>query len=106
MLFEIDDHLHRDETDAKFKMTHLGQAHIAGTGPKGMTCRDCALFGKKKDGQLQNPGYYAATGLLKQSKCHSKMPGKSSRSFPHFAQACSLFEPSDAPWPVTDPNKS
>lgn len=33
------------ETDHAIRRTFLGQAHIAGTGPAGKTCRECAFFG-------------------------------------------------------------
>lgn len=97
-------HLHECDFDKAFKETHLGQAHLAGTGPSGATCRGCAHFGLKGGGGVACPGYYgksnkALAGTLKPGKCNAPMPGKANRRFPHTAKACSLFEPAQNPFP-------
>lgn len=99
-------HLHECTFDQAFKETHLGQAHLAGTGPKGMTCRLCVHFGVIGErGQVSSPGYYGKgnktlAGTLKPGNCNAPMPGKANRRFPHGAKACSLFEPDQDPYPV------
>lgn len=103
MLFEINEELHRTRHDNRFAMTHLGQAHLAGTGPKGKTCRECVYWGRKLEGGVVPPQYSSTKKTLNQGGCHYSIPGKSSRTFPHYAGACRFFEQHDAPPPVTDP---
>lgn len=86
--------LHRCEFDAKIERTHLGQAHLAGTGPKGTTCRECAFFA--------SDGHYAKSdkkraGVLKDGRCLAPQPGKAKRRFPHTAESCLLFEANPNP---------
>jgi hypothetical protein len=91
-LFTSTPGLHQTEWDSKFQQTHLGQAHIAGTGPEGKTCRECKFYGSKLKVW---PDYYTsgqARNQLKQAPCGNPIPGKSSRKFPHYARSCSLFD--------------
>lgn len=44
---EVNRHLKALPEHAALCATFLGQAHIAGTGPAGKTCRECALWGVK-----------------------------------------------------------
>lgn len=40
-LFPTAEHLTRNEGHRHLEKTHLGQAHLAGTGPDNRTCREC-----------------------------------------------------------------
>ena len=53
-------HLKAMPHDAAIRKTYLGQAHIAGTGQEGKTCRECAFWGLCKKGEIVSPGHYAA----------------------------------------------
>lgn len=98
--------LHETQHDAKFRGTHLGQAHVAGSGPAGKTCRECSFYGK---GLKNWPDYYAGGELknnLKQATCRNPIPGKSNRKFPHYARACLLFEQrEDVPAIIINPDE-
>ncbi len=95
--------------EAAIRNTFLGQAHIAGTGPDGKTCRECAFWGieKVKDGiaTITPPGHYAASnkaaaGQLKKGGCHKLKHRKANRRFTCNALACRLFEQRDEPPPA------
>lgn len=86
--------------------TFIGQAHIAGTGPEGKTCRECSLWGvkctKNKVWGIHSPGHFSTGnklrgGQLKNGGCHKEIRGKASRRFPHHAPACRFFEASENP---------
>lgn len=88
--------------------TFIGQAHIAGTGPDGKTCRECALWGvmKRVDGEaiIAPPGHFAISnkaspGALKRGKCNFAIRGKSGRRIPHTALACRFFQGAENPPP-------
>lgn len=89
--------LHDCDFDARIKRTHLGQAHFAGTGPEGKTCRECVHF--------SSGGYFSKSDrerakTLKPGLCTAPMPGKARRKFPHTALSCSLFEQDPEPMPI------
>ncbi|UWF67345.1 hypothetical protein [Brucella sp. 1315] len=46
--FNISPHMTAADFDCQVRNTYLGQAHIAGTGPDGTTCRQCRHWGKTK----------------------------------------------------------
>lgn len=102
-LLKITPHLTPAAFDSAFAETYLGQAHIAGSGPAGTTCRECRYWYVIKQGEPTCPGFYAATGLLKPGKCHYPMPHKANRLFPHFAKTCRLFTPTENPYPPAAP---
>lgn len=91
--------------------TYLGQAHIAGTGPSGKTCRECRFWAIKKfrkiadgkyDEYLTNPGYFGKKHTtkpleIKKAKCNRPIMNKANRLIPHKAKACRLFEQADNP---------
>lgn len=93
--------------------TYLGQAHIAGTGPDGKTCRECRFWAIKKyrkisDGEYEEcltyPGYFGKKHEthpleIKKAKCNRPILNKANRLIPHSAKACRLFEPADNPPP-------
>lgn len=98
--------------EAALRRTYLGQAHIAGTGPEGSTCRECAFWGiaRAKDGEAKicSPGHFAKSnkaqaGHLKKGSCHKLRHRKSNRQFPCSALACRLFEPAESPPPAIKP---
>lgn len=103
-----DQGLYQTETDERFKTTHLGQAHLAGTGPKGKTCRECSFFGLKDAyGKSVSPGYYSKSNkrlgcTLKPGQCLNPIPGKSSKRFPHHAASCILFEQAEKIYPASE----
>jgi hypothetical protein len=90
--------LHRDDTDLLATRTHMGQAHFAGTGPSGKTCRECVYY----DGKGRALLYYRVDGTLKAGYCHYNIPGKASGRFPHYAAACKMFEQSLYPWAIAN----
>jgi hypothetical protein len=101
-LFAATPGLHLTEADTRLQSTHLGQAHIAGTGPAGATCRECRFYAMNRKGW---PEFYGGgkNGALKQAKCGYEIGGKSTRQFPHSARACSFFERNDNPPPAFKP---
>ena len=88
-LLDFDKHLHQLPHDAAFGQTYKGQAHIAGSGPHGKTCRQCVYFTGK--------GYYTKNHCLKDGRCEYPIPGKAPKTFPHYAKACRFFEMSPTP---------
>lgn len=93
-------HLTPAKHDAAIKQTFLGQAHIAGTGPAGTTCRECVFFHVKG----KSPGHYAKRHpeafTLKRGYCNRPMLNKPWRKIPHYAGACRLFEQNENPPPI------
>lgn len=107
---EINEHLTKAPHDEALLKTFLGQAHIAGTGPDGKTCRECVFFHKwqkeKIGGQIVDravpPGYYSIKYKqdplgLKKARCNRPILNKANRLIPHSAGACRLFEQSENP---------
>lgn len=101
--------------------TFLGQAHIAGTGPAGATCRECIFWHLKKirkvsDGVYEEyataPGYFGKSHKttpceIKKAKCNRPIANKANRQIPHHALACRLFERNDnAPSAVSNAKQS
>lgn len=81
--------------------TYLGQAHFAGTGPKGKTCRECSKFcSSNLDGSKRTPVYEGRDDgkmHLADARCHHQIANKADRVFPCKALACSFFEHADNP---------
>ncbi|PHP66533.1 hypothetical protein CSC94_12640 [Zhengella mangrovi] len=83
------------------KDTFLGMAHIAGTGPKQSTCRECAYWFPTD--ATRNRGKYLYSGdgeqmHLQPARCNKPIANKADRRVPPCAKACRLFEPNeDAP---------
>ena len=104
---EFSPHLKMLPEHAAIAGTFLGQAHIAGTGPCGKTCRECAFWGVLKKGEIYPPSRFAKSnkefaGLMRKGGCHKPMRNKSKRRFPHDAAACRLFEQNTNPPPVKE----
>ena len=84
----------------KISQTYRGQAHIAGTGPDGITCRECLFFGKDKALDFEHFGHRKDClnpGGLKEANCHKPWAGVHQQLFPHTALACSFFEQNNEP---------
>ncbi|MBG6211704.1 hypothetical protein IWQ49_006395 [Labrenzia sp. EL_126] len=104
--------LRRASFDEPIRQTFLGQAHIAGTGPAGKTCRECMLWHAWKrqeseehrfgDWVPSNVEYEAcdadrATLRLKDAPCNKRILNKADDKVPHFALACMFFEQREDP---------
>lgn len=102
----INPHLKRHDHDDMIEKTFLGQAHIAGTGPKGKTCRECEWWHGHKG---QHPGYYSHKHKdkpleAKKANCNRPIANKPKKRIPHYAIACRLFVENPNPMPgKTDP---
>jgi len=108
------EHMTAKEVHKPIAETYLGQAHIAGTGPEGKTCRECVFWCLKRfrknpfggyDEHMIQPGYFSKNHKLhpleiKKAKCTRPIMNKANRLIPHSAKACRLFEPSDNPSPA------
>ncbi|MEZ2132716.1 MULTISPECIES: hypothetical protein [unclassified Sinorhizobium] len=111
------EHMTSNEVHRPIAETFLGQAHIAGTGPEGKTCRECVFwhcwkFRKVPGGGIEEipvePGYFgkrhASKPLeLKKAHCNRPILNKASRLVPHHAKACRLFEKDENPLPARRP---
>lgn len=89
--YELTPHLSRDIGHDLIEGTYRGQAHIAGTDPKGRTCRQCIYWGLA-DGQKVLPPGHNPKGDINQGRCNTLTGRKSNALFPHFAKACRLIE--------------
>ncbi|WP_391564585.1 hypothetical protein [Sinorhizobium meliloti] len=95
-----------NEAHKPISETFLGQAHIAGTGPEGKTCRECIFWHVWKERKVAgggiekipaDPGYFGKRHKktpceLKKAKCNRPILNKANRLIPHTAKACRLFE--------------
>jgi hypothetical protein len=83
-----------DEYQSKFRQTHPGQAHLAGTGPAHATCRQCAHF--SSDSYYSKGGKHG--GQLKPGECrkYTEMMRASGPRVPHYANACRHFDLSNS----------
>jgi hypothetical protein len=96
---ELTRHRTRSEFDARIEQTYLGQAHIAGTGPPGTTCRQCVFWhawkwtrASRLDERVRvpaKPGY--SGGVLGRAMCNKPIINKARRRVPHYAPSCRLF---------------
>lgn len=112
------EHMTAKEVHRPIAETFLGQAHIAGTGPEGKTCRECRfwhawkwrkLVGGGKELIAADPGYFGKKHKLqplglKKAKCNRPILNKANRLIPHGAKACRLFEPAEHPLPARRPD--
>lgn len=99
------EHLTAKDVHRPIAETYLGQAHIAGTGPEGKTCRECIFWhvwkSRKVSGGTEkipaDPGYFGkrhakTPSELKKARCNRPILNKANRLIPHTAKACRLFE--------------
>ncbi|MGH6775919.1 hypothetical protein [Brucella tritici] len=112
--FSISPHMTAADFDCPIRNTYLGQAHIAGTGPEGTTCRQCKHWGKTKSVKDEHGNYVERFAPPKRNgKKHKLFPGepkdayclkpilnKAKRAIPHRALSCRFFEPSENPMPI------
>lgn len=97
-------HLTREPKHEALARTFIGQAHIAGTGPAGATCRECRYWHdphKKNTVEIIWLRYAASNktkaGELKRHLCRYRIPNKADRRIPHNAQACRFFDRNPKP---------
>lgn len=96
----VDDRLKNEPKHDALAETYVGQAHIAGTGPKGKLCHECAYWGKNEAQSYERYGYRADCknpGRLKDGQCHKVFPQKVYQLFPADAKSCMFFEQAPAP---------
>ena len=88
--------------DIKFNemvnQTRSGQAHWAGTGPKGVSCRECSHW--EFDG-------YKPDGTLKPASCamYLTLSYTKGKKFSHEAISCKFFKKNENPPTVSKPRK-
>lgn len=97
--------------DDAVRGTYLGQAHIAGTGPEGRTCRECIHYwpkGYDDGGNFGERREFAYCGRgddgplhLADARCNRPILNKADRVYPHCAKACRLFELNESAPPAT-----
>lgn len=87
------------------RSTYPGMAHFAGSGPAGVTCRQCRDW----TGCGQESGYYAKKGkhggVLKPRPCgtyRALMGGEIGPAVPHDARACKYFIETPTPPSLTE----
>lgn len=111
------EHMTAAPYDGPLRETFLGQAHIAGTGPEGTTCRECVFWHKKAWRKVPGGGYEeyvkapeyfgkrheTAPNALKKHYCTRPILNKAKRLIPHDAKSCRLFEPANNPPPARKP---
>jgi hypothetical protein len=112
------EHLTEAKFDGQIRDTFLGQAHIAGTGPSGRTCRECRYWhawkNKNNSPFSENPptpvppGYFSKShdenpNGLKKARCNRPVLNKAKKAIPHFAKSCRLFEENPEPPPIVRP---
>jgi hypothetical protein len=83
---------HSDDLEARIFQTHAGQAHLAGTGPPGTKCRDCAHYGYHAKVYTKS-GDIAKT-VRRDNACAKfrAITGKDGPSFRRDAASCKYFE--------------
>ncbi len=79
--------------------THLGQAHLAGTGPEGKSCRMCSHWHNYKGNKRHYDYLSNAEGMmqLQPSRCRYPIMNKALRRVPHYAPACRFFKENPEP---------
>ncbi len=84
--------------------THAGMAHWAGSGPPGLTCRECHFWNKTGRWSASLPG---SPGEPKPSTCnrYKQLMCKRGESVPHDAAACKFFREAEKPQPLERPKK-
>ena len=80
----VDTNLHPAGFEDRLAKSYLGQAHIAGTGPTGTTCRGCWHW------QYEKEGFSRAKS--REAYCEFPIPGKRRRLIPGAAQSCRFFD--------------
>jgi len=93
----LSDKLTSAPADAMARATHPGQAHFAGTGPRGKTCRECTMWAHVKDDYRAKGGKYR--GLIKPAICskYKQLMREEGPAIPEDAMSCKYFEQNDRP---------
>lgn len=80
-------------------MTWPGQAHFAGTGPHGKTCRQCEYWSGCGVESGYHPQFGKFRGELKKRPCerHAALMNKVGPGVPHDAPACKHFVENTSP---------
>jgi hypothetical protein len=101
---KIGEHLTRDRYSDAAAVTYTGQAHFAGSGPRGKTCRECFFWRPEHGG---NHVYRAGDRQLKDALCvqHRKLRGAAGKPVPHSATACKYFQQAEDPPLPFDPRR-
>lgn len=96
-------HMTHNAGQDQIAATHLGQAHVAGTGPQGATCRQCNHWYSVRNDKPFHPYRRGDDGLmhLEPARCRYPIAGKARRRVSAEALACRLFEKSDLDLPLT-----
>jgi hypothetical protein len=107
-LIKFDRRLTGDPATDLFADTHEGQAHAAGSGPTGRTCKECLHWGAP--GGAPRHSYWSGGSKhgprLKPHNCgkyRSLMRGVAGPEVPHDAKACKYFEQAESPPSVFNP---
>jgi hypothetical protein len=102
-----DRHLVEDLAGRRAMETYPGQAHFAGSGPAGTTCRECRFW--QPPSGLRTYTYFTGSRLLKPCRCLKRPQikgGEIGGEVPHNAASCKYFEPADAAAPAaSDPKR-
>lgn len=93
----ISDFLTSSPFDAAARQTHPGQAHFAGSGPAGKTCRECIFYGHTKGGYYASRGKWRGLILPAPCKKYRQMTQETGPNVPDSAMACKYFEENTAP---------
>ena len=103
----LTEHMTRNTGQDQIAATHLGQAHVAGTGPQDATCRQCAHWYSIRIDEPYHPYRGGDDGLmhLEPARCHYPIAGKANRRVPATALACRFFDPSGLDLPLTRARK-
>lgn len=113
-LFKLTEHRTRAPFDAQLSKTYLGQAHIAGTGPAGKTCRECKHWHlwepiyypeeyrkrEVREWRRAEVGHKKRKGEIRDAQCNKLPDRKPDKLIPHNARACRLFEQNPSPPPA------
>jgi hypothetical protein len=92
-------HMTFDAMDSLARITFCGQAHFAGTGPPGRTCRECEHW-------LGGGYHHHPSGIrtLKPAPCgrFADLMNHPGSPVPQEALACKYYEAADRPPPVCE----
>ena len=99
----LTEHMTHNAGQDRIAATHLGQAHVAGTGPRGATCRQCLHWHSVQNDKPYHPYRAGDDGLmhLEPARCRYPIAGKANRRVPATAPACVFFTRSDLDPPLT-----
>lgn len=88
----IQDHLTSAPVDALARQSHPGQAHFAGTGPHGKTCRECVFWNHVTYDYRSKSGKWRGLILPANCKKYQQITQKVGDKIPDDAAACKYFD--------------